>query len=309
MKKFINSISKDKFLFLLILAFVFIVSSGFAIGNNPEVQKLVFKEDKLNDLPTLSPDSNFPIVSAQGVLAVDVNSGVSLYEKNADKKLLPASTTKIMTALVALEYYSLNDVLTVSGPGVPPDTQRLGLVAGEQMSFENLLYGLLVYSASDAAMTIAQNYPGGEEAFVRTMNTKAKELHLENTHFSNPIGIDAQDNESTARDMVRLSEIAMKNSQFAKVVGTKQVVIKSVDQKFAYPLTNINILLGKVDGVQGVKTGWTADARENLVTYVNRGGRKIMIAVLGSQDRFGETKELIDWIFANYKWNEVAFVK
>lgn len=307
MKKFLRSFSKDKLLFLTILSFVFIASCALVVTKREEITKLFYNGNSVNDLPVLSADSNFPIISAQGALAVDIESGVTLYEKNPDLKLLPASTTKIMTALVALDYYSLNDVITVGQPGVPPDSQRLGLVTGEQMTFENLLYGLLVYSASDAAMTIAQNYPGGVESFVSVMNQKASEFHLEHTHFSNPIGLDGGENESTARDMTRLSEIAMQNPEFAKVVGTKQIVIKSVDQKFAYPLSNINQLLGKVDGVLGVKTGWTENARENLVTYIERDNRKIMISVLGSQDRFGETKELINWIFENYKWTKVAF--
>ncbi len=303
----LKEFSKDKLLYLAILAFVFISTTGFAISKKDEILKLVYNGNKVSELPTLNADSNFPIVSAQGALALDLDSGISLYEKNADQKLLPASTTKIMTALVAMDHYSLGEVITVGKTNVPADSQRLGLVEGEQMTFENLLYGLLVYSASDAAMTLAQNYPGGVESFVAAMNQKSVELHLNNTHFENPIGLDGYTHESTARDMVRLSEIAMENSEFAKVVGTKQIVIKSTDEKFAYPLTNINQLLGKVDGVLGVKTGWTVDARENLVTYVKRDGRRIMIAVLGSQDRFGETKELIDWIYGNYKWNDVSF--
>lgn len=307
MKKLLHSYSKDKLLFLAILTFVFIATCTLVIVKRDEIVKLVYKANSVNDLPVLNKDSDFPIVSAQGALAVDIDSGVTLYEKNPDQKMLPASTTKIMTALVALDYYSLNDVITVGDVKVPADSQRLGLVKGEQMTFESLLYGLLVYSASDAAVVLAQSYPGGLESFVSAMNQKAVEYHMINTHFSNPIGLDGEQNESTARDMVRLSEIAMKNHEFAKVVGTKQIVIKSVDQKFAYPLSNINQLLGKVDGVLGVKTGWTENARENLVTYISRDNRRIMIAVLGSQDRFGETKELIDWIFGNYKWTKVAF--
>jgi len=97
----------------------------------------------------------------------------------------------------------------------------------------------------------------------------------------------------------------MKNPEFANIVGTKEITVKSIDGKIVHKLANVNQLLGKVPGVLGVKTGWTESARENLVTYIERDNHKIMIAVLGSQDRFGETKELINWIFANYSWQEV----
>ena len=299
--------SKKNLLYLAMLAVVFTASFAIAVTKRGEIQKLVYQEGKASDLPLLKESSGFPIVSAQGALAVDLDSGVTLYEKNADQKLLPASTTKIMTALVAMDYYKLDQVITIGQISVGTDTQRMGLVPGEQITFQDLLYGLLVYSASDVAMTLADNYSGGVEAFVAAMNQKAQALSLVNTQFENPVGLDGNgDQVSTAKDMVRLTRVAMQNPEFAKIVATKTVTIKSVDGKYVYPLTNINILLGKVDGVFGVKTGWTENARENLITYINRNNRKVMIAVLGSQDRFGETKELIDWIYGSYEWKKVG---
>ena len=112
---------------------------------------------------------------------------------------------------------------------------------------------------------------------------------------------------STARDLVRLSSVAIKNETFAQIVATKEEVVKSQDGKISHKLVNLNKLVGEVEGVLGVKTGWTENARENLVTYVDRGGHKVMIALLGSQDRFGETKELIEWIFKNYEWKEISY--
>jgi D-alanyl-D-alanine carboxypeptidase len=117
--------------------------------------------------------------------------------------------------------------------------------------------------------------------------------------------LDENGHYSTAKDLVRVAEVAMKNPRFAEIVGTKEIVAKSVDGKNLHKLVNINALLGNVEGVLGVKTGWTENARENLVTYLERDNHKIMIALLGSQDRFGETKEIIDWIFRNYQWREV----
>ena len=306
--KLLKSFAKKNLLYLAMLALVFIASFAIAVTRREEIQKLVYQEGKVSDLPVLTASGSFPIVSAQGALAVDLDSGVTLYEKNADQKLLPASTTKIMTALVAMDYYKFDQVITVGKLSVGTDTQRMGLVAGEQITFQDLLYGLLVYSASDVAMTLADNYSGGVDAFVAAMNQKAQALNLVNTHFENPVGLDGNgDQVSTAKDMVRLTRVAMQNPEFAKIVATKTVTVKSVDGKYVYPLTNINILLGKVDGVLGVKTGWTENARENLITYVNRDGRRVMIAVLGSQDRFGDTTELIGWIDGTYAWRKVGY--
>ena len=306
---------KNHFLYLAILAFVFISTSAMAIsGRIPHVQKLINlprHESKIfPPNPVLAASSSlpagrqdFPILSAQGALAVDLDSGVSLYEKNPDTKLLPASTTKIVTGLVALDSYPLDQIVTIGRKNVVG--QKMGLYQGEQISVENLLYGLLVYSANDAAEALAMNYPGGYDAFIVAMNAKAKNLSMINSNFQNPVGLDGLNQVTTAQDLIRASEVAMRMPEFAKIVGTKSISFTDVSGKIKYNLKNINELLGVVPGVLGIKTGWTENARENLVTYIERDGHKVMIAVLGSQDRFGETKELIDWIFVNYNWQEV----
>lgn len=300
--------NKKNFLFLLMVAFVFISTSALSLSKRgfSLSEKVSGENEKVfSPVPVLSDTSSFPIVSAQAALAVDVESGVTLYEKEPDKLLLPASTTKIVTALVAMQTYPDDAVLEVKN--IKVEGQKMGLVSGEKMKVQDLLYGLLVYSANDAAEVLANNYPGGREAFVTAMNAKAKELHLENTSFLNPTGLDGNGHVTTARDLIRVASLAMKNPEFARIVGTKQTVVRSENGKIVHKLTNINELLGVVEGVLGVKTGWTENARENLVTYIERDNRKIMIALLGSQDRFGETKELIDWIFSSYSWKEVRY--
>ena len=306
--KFLNK--KNHFLFLAMLVFVFIASSALVISGQIVVPDITPKEVATRPskdyppLPVLGAESSFPTLSAQGVIAVDLNSGITLYEKNSDAQLLPASTTKIVTALVALDTYQLDEVLTVP-KGAAVDGQKMGLFVGEKMKFENLLYGLLVYSANDAAETLAQDYPDGYDAFISAMNQKAADLSMTNSRFENPIGLDGIDQLSTAKDLIRASEVAMRNPEFAKIVGTKNITVTDDSGKSSYHLQNVNELLGVVPGVIGVKTGWTENARENLVTYVDRDNHKIAIALLGSADRFGETKELIDWIFTNYNWQEV----
>lgn len=295
-------------LYLALLSFVFITSTALALSGSGEklVEKISFSGQKVYPpVPVLLGDSFFPIVSAQAALAVDLTSGVTLYEKEPDKPLLPASTTKIVTALVAMDIYPDDAVLEAKE--VKVEGQKMGLIKGEKIKVADLLYGLLVYSANDAAEVLAQNFPGGRDAFVMAMNKKAKELNLENSSFKNPTGLDGDGHITTARDLIRVATVAMENAEFAKIVATKETVVKSENGKIAHKLTNINELLGVVDGVLGVKTGWTENARENLVTYIEREDKRVMIALLGSQDRFGETKELIDWIFANYSWQQVKY--
>ena len=300
-------------LYLSILSFVFIASCAMQLSsqtkplNKKEAKGVSVSNRDFPRLPVLAEDSSFPLVSAQAALVVDWDSMVTLYEKNPDASLLPASTTKIVTALVAMDYYPDDVILEVGRVNV--EGQKMGLRQGEKISAGNLLLGLLVFSANDAAEVLAQNYSGGREAFIDAMNQKARDLNLENSFFANPTGLDGNGDRitSTAKDLVRISMVAMEIRRFADIVKTKEITVASVDGKISHKLYNINELVGQVDGVLGVKTGWTENARENLVTYIERDGHKIIIALLGSQDRFGETKELINWIFSNYQWQEVKY--
>jgi len=295
-------------IFVVIFSFFFISSTALFLSGNQLLSGLplkIFAKKEFPPLPILDENvSNFPVLSAQSVLVVDIDSGITLYEKDPDKILLPASTTKIMTALVAMDYYKDGDILTIGGSSV--EGQKMGLVKGEKITSRDLLYGLLIYSANDAAEALAQNYPGGRGAFIFAMNNKAKDLSLENTYFLNPSGLEDVGHQSTARDLVRLASYAMRNRRFSEIVATKDHIAESIDGR-VHKLTNINELIGKVTGVIGVKTGWTENARENLVTYIVRGDKKVMISVLSSQDRFGETEELIEWIFENYNWGKIQF--
>lgn len=241
-------------------------------------------------------------LSAKGVVVLDPSSSVKLFEKNIHSHFSPASTSKMMTALVALDYFKMDDILTV--PKLVDEGQDIKLAEGEKMSFENLLYALLVASANDAAQTLAANSPGGKETFVKQMNEKVAKLFLKNTHFVNPTGIDEPGQYSSPFDLSILTKYALANPAFAKIVQTQKITLTSVDGKMTHEISNINQLLGKIKGVGGVKTGWTEEAGECLVTYVEREGRKIIIVVLGSKDRFGETEKLINWVFENFQWVE-----
>lgn len=301
---------KNNFLYFVMASFVFISTSALAIrgggikeifivSQKPEV-KTKIETSKFAPVPTLTDIDTFPIVSAQAVYALDLGSSMSLYEKNSDRPLLPASTTKIMTALVALDVYSPDEIVTIGKLKV--DGQKMGLMEGEKISMTDLIESLLIYSANDAAEVLAQHYPTGRADFIKLMNSKAMKLNLTQTRFDNPVGFDSDNNFSTAKDLVRLTEVAMRDPRFSRIVNTKEKIVINGKGVISHKLENTNKLLGKVAGVMGVKTGWTEEARENLVTYIERDGHKVLIALLGSQDRFGETKEIIDWLFTNYKW-------
>lgn len=256
---------------------------------------------KENQLPVLKKGVLRPQFSAKAIYAVDVASGKILFARNADEPVLPASTTKIATALVALDHYSLDTVLTVGEINV--EGQTMELTPGERITVDSLLYGLLVFSANDAAEVLAQNYPGGRDNFIAAMNQLAQRLGLRNTHFTNPVGLDAYLHFSTAKDLATLAAYAVMNPVFAEIVATESVDVTSVEGEVVHELVNINQLVGKIPGVLGVKTGWTINAGESLVTLVERDGKKAVISVLGSNNRFGETERLINWIFDSYSWD------
>jgi D-alanyl-D-alanine carboxypeptidase len=303
-----------KVVFSLTVSFVLIAVSSLVLSNarqtvyeyqdeSPILGENIEKTVEFVTIPILHKNTIFPMFSAQAVLVEDLNSGTILYEKNSKTPFLPASTTKIITALVAMDNYPLDEILEVGDVDV--DGQKMHLVPGERISVENLLYGLLIYSANDAAEILAHHYSGGRDAFINAMNLKSSELELANTFFENPTGFDGVNHKTTARDLIKTSKVAMQRPFFKKIVGTKEIIVESENSEIIHRLVNINELIGKVDGVLGVKTGWTENARENLATYIERGDRKVMVVVLGSQDRFGETEALIDWIFANYSWEKV----
>jgi len=267
---------------------------------------LGFKE--LLPTPALYPinqnASEPPLLSAKSMLIVDVDSAAVLYQKSPDFRLLPASTTKIATALVALESYRLDEVLTVGTQKI--EGNIIHLLPGEKITAENLLYGLLVGSGNDAAQTLAENFPGGMANFVSAMNRKAWEIKLSGTHFANPMGLDEENHYSTARDLAQLALIAIKNPSFAKIVSTSEFIATDISGTIVHKLKNTNELVGKADGVKGVKTGWTQNAGGCLVSLIEKSGRRIVIVVLGSEDRFGETEKLVDWIFVNFVWKIIA---
>lgn len=255
----------------------------------------VIPAPRLKDNPS-SPSA----FTARSVIAVDMDSKQVLYSKDDKLQLWPASTTKLMTAVVALEHYSPEDIVTITAPVATGS--RMGLINGERITVENLLYGLLIQSANDAAYALARHDPNGQGDFVARMNQKAEELGLENTHFFDPAGFDNDKQYTTASDLSKLAVYALQNKMIAKIVSIPLITVPDDDFIHFHQLRNVNQLLGTVPGVAGVKTGWTENAKENLVNLTKRNNREVLTVILGSDDRFGETKALTDWVFDNYTW-------
>ena len=261
-----------------------------------------------NQVPVKITQVRAPGLTARAVVVLDVASGTVMYQKNAEMSLMPASITKVMTALVALEAYKLDEVLTVKQAD-DAIGQSMGLKVGEKMTVENLLYGLLVKSGNDAALALAENYPAGYSEFVSRMNQKAEEWQMDKTTFKNVSGVEQWQHMTTVRDLAVLAREAMKNEVLAKMVATKSITVADVSGETEHELENVNQLLGEVEGLRGLKTGWTTHAGECLITDTVREGKEIITVVLGSEDRFGESRSLIEWAYANHEWKNLEEIQ
>lgn len=195
-----------------------------------------------------------PQVSAACAALIDGRTGQTLYEKDADRRALIASTTKIMTGLLVCEAGETDRRVTVPAAAVGLEGSSMYLKQGETLMRRDLLYGMMLHSGNDAALTLAISVSGSEQAFVRQMNLRAQALGLRQTHFANPHGLDSGENYSSARDLAMLAQAALQNQQFRTAVGTKTITCAG------RTLTNHNKLLWRYDGCIGVKTGYTRAA-------------------------------------------------
>ena len=279
---------------ILVVAILLVFLLDFLLSkevSKNKINDLSFQSSEISDYPLLKKGV-VPKITAGGAIVMDANSKVVLYSKNPDLRFSLASTTKMMTALTALDYFKLDDILTVRV--ATKEGSLLGLRTGEQMTFENLLYAMFLPSANDAAFTIAENYPGGVKAFVEKMNDKAKELKLYNTSYIDPAGLLDEGDYTTPFDLARLAAFVSENDTLKRIVSTKQRLITDVAGN-QFNLNNLNQLLG-FDGVNGIKTGTTAGAGEVLVTSKIKDGRTIIIVVMESKDRFEDTQKLLDLV-------------
>ena len=245
-----------------------------------------------------------PYIKAKAAIALDVDSKVVMYEKNSTNIVSIASTTKIMTALVAIKYGELEKQITISDKSARIHGSTVGYKKDEVVSLKELLYGLMLRSGNDAAIAIAEGVSGSVEQFVKLMNDYAKEIGLVNTNFVVPHGLDDQFHYSTAYDLALIAAKAKGNAIFNEIVSTKDIIRSN--SNFTRDYRNINKILWLLPEADGIKTGYTGDAGKCLVTSIKYQGKSIIIVTLNCNERWNETKKISEYISNNYEYKKIA---
>ena len=249
-----------------------------------------------------------PTLNSRRYVVFDRNSKKVIYGKDENKQTAMASTTKIMTAIVVLENCKdLNEIVTISKKAANTGGSTLGINTGDKITVENLLYGLLLRSGNDTAVALAEHFGGSIEGFSKLMNQKAKELGLTNTNFVTPHGLDDPNHYTTATELAYITDYALQNEKFRNIVKTQYKTITINDNTREIKNTN-ELLLSNVEGVYGVKTGFTNNAGRCLVTAVKRNNMDLIIVVLGAdtrKDRAKDSLKLIEYVCKEYRVEDI----
>ncbi|MGB8956133.1 MAG: D-alanyl-D-alanine carboxypeptidase family protein, partial [Tumebacillaceae bacterium] len=246
-------------------------------------------------------------VSAQSAAVVDVQTGRLLYEKNGDERMLIASLTKVITAIVAIESgVDLNSEVTVSSRAAGKEGSSIYLKVGEKQKLIDLLYAVMLRSGNDAATAVAEHVGKTEAKFVEMMNAKVAELGLTGTHFANPHGLDAKEHYSTAHDMAILTAYALRNPTFAEIVRTQVKKIPMPGESWDRKMYNKNKMLTRYDGADGVKTGYTKAAGRCLASSATKDGRQLVVLTLDASSDWVDHERLLDYGFQTYHSQSIA---
>lgn len=247
-----------------------------------------------------------PNIGAKAALVTDLNSKVVIFEKEAHERLLPASTTKLMTAWVARQTFTLDEIITV--PKINAGGSTMNLVPGEKITVNALLHGLLISSANDAALALSITSPGGFEQFLDSMNQWAAKMDLKDTRYANVTGNDQYNHYTSARDLAQLSSFILKDEVLSNIITKRSAVVTDTSAKLQHHLNATNQLLYLSDDIRGVKTGWTQGAGGCLVAFLNHPSHQLISVVLGSvteQSRFTDSLALLAWVEKIYGWEEL----
>lgn len=283
------------FLFFLILASLSTVGFGPPTLIESEAAETPVSPRTLKMMNADRP----PEVMAKAALLMDATTGKVLYAKNPHERRAQASTTKIMTALVTLEKGRLTDIVT-AGPNVKTvEPVVIGLEPGDQLTVEQVLYGMLLVSGNDAAVALAEHIGGSIPEFAEMMNAKAAELGLKDTHFVNPHGLDEDGHYSSAYDLAILAKAALENPVFERIVATKEYRIEG---PVRWVFKNSNRLLTDMSTADGVKTGYTDAAGRCLVSSATQNGRRVIAVVLFDDAMYEDSAALLKYVFDNYEW-------
>ncbi len=252
--------------------------------------------------PSAGTATSLPVAltgtSAQSAVLMEASTGEVIFDQNADAQLPMASTTKIMTALVALESCAISDIVTVASDAVGVEGSSIYLTEGERLSMEDLLYALMLESANDAAVAIAIHVAGDVASFVEKMNRKATDLGLENTRFANPHGLDDEAHYTTAKELAIIARVAMEHPDFRTITGTTRRTIPLHGNEGVRLLLNHNKLLKQYDGVIGGKTGFTKISGRCLVSVAERDGVQLIAVTLKAPDDWRDHTAMLDYGFS-----------
>jgi len=240
-----------------------------------------------NDLESIN-------ASASAYVVYDMSNRTVVAGKNHNLRFSPASTAKVLSAMLVLEHYELDDELVVPSNIYSVQGSKMHLLPNETVTVRTLLYGMMLPSGNDAAYTLAFYYPGSIEGFIRVMNLKAKELNLVNTYIVDPSGYE-DENYTTAEELARIGAAAMANPVFAEIVRTRSIELSNVAGTNSYYLENLNELL-QYESVIGIKTGFTYEAGGVLLTAIKKNGNIFIVCVLKSPDRFSDTRDILSFI-------------
>lgn len=275
--------------------------TAYVFADDVDEEELLENEVKEISVETIAEEQKEPVLNARAAVIYDRKTKEIIWGKNENEKKAMASTTKIMTAIVVLEKGNLSDVVTISKKAANTGGSRLKINTNDKISVLDLLYGLMLRSGNDAAVALAEYVGGSIEGFAKLMNKKAIEIGLKNTHFVTPHGLDNIEHYTTAYELAVLTDYAMQNEKFSKIVNTKNTTISI--NGVARNIYNTNELLGTLNGVNGVKTGFTNNAGRCLVTSCTRNGNQIITVVLGcdaKKYRTSDSIKLIEYAFKNY---------
>lgn len=241
-----------------------------------------------------------PKLTTNYYILLDNDSNQVILSQNENSRVYPASTTKLATALTALNIYPLEEAITISSEYT--DGKVMELKKGEKVTIKTLVAGLLIYSANDAAFNLASHYPEGVTGFVNQMNNLVAKYGLKNTHFVNFDGLHNENHYSTPYDLAQLARLASQNPTLREYVKTKSMNLSDINGQIVHYVTSTNELLGVVPEIEGLKTGWTPEASGCFIGLININGHYLISVVAQSEDRFADTKLLIDWAKNNLTW-------
>lgn len=289
-----------KIFLIIILIFTLSAFPAYADDAN-ELEEVVIEEEEKNEIEASVSSDTKPTINSRRYAVYDRLSGRCIYGKDENKESAMASTTKIMSAVIVVENCNLSDIVTITSKAAGVGGSRLGLHTDDKISVNDLLYGLMLRSGNDAAVALAIHTAGSVEEFANLMNQKAEVLGLTNTHFVTPHGLDNSEHYTTAYELAKITDYALKNETIAKIVKTKTTTISINGNPMQ--INNTNELLGNINGVYGVKTGFTNNAGRCLVTSVKRGDMDLIIVVLGAdtrKDRASDSMKLIEYAYKRY---------